>query len=70
MSSYGKIDELEEKIIKQQDEIVKLHSKNQQLRNDLEEHRRRTNEQIGQLYSDIRSGKIKVQTGETNIVIN
>ena len=69
--SYGKVDELEEKIIKQQIEIVNLRSTNQQLRIDLEEHRRRTNKQIGELYSDIRSGRISVQnqTGETTIVI-
>ena len=72
MTSYGKIDELEEKITKQQDQLVKLRAENQQLKLDLEEHRRRTNKQIGELYSDIRSGKVKVenQTGETTIVIN
>ena len=72
LTSHGKIDELEEKITKQQIEIVKLRSTNLQLRIDLEEHRRRTNKQIGELISDIRSGRISVQnqTGEATIAIN
>ena len=56
------MDRVEETIRKQNDEIVQLKSENQRLRNDLEDHRRRTNRQIGQIYDDIRSGKIKVES--------
>ena len=66
LSSIGRIDRVEETIQKQKDEIIQLKSENQRLRNDLEDHRRRTDQQIGQLYDDIRSGKIKI---ESTIVI-
>ena len=66
LSSIGRIDRVEETIQKQKDEIIQLKSENQRLRYDLEDHRRRTNQQIGQLYADIRSGRIKI---ESTIVI-
>ena len=53
MSSNGRIDRLEEIIKKQNEEIIKL-------RKDLAKHRKNTNNQIGDVYGNIRSGKIKV----------
>ena len=61
------MDRLEEITRKQNDEIIKLQLEVRQVRNYFQEHRKDTNNQIGDVYSNIRSGKIKI---ESTIIID